>query len=409
LRKRSEQARFERGELKRSVFIAFASLFLAACSSRIEGPKRIVENGIEVVVNDTGPYLVKGEPHALSLHEEFRIDTESDALSVAGLSDIAAVDADSRGRIYVCQRAKGRDPLIFQFDNRGNFLKSFGRIGQGPGEIQSPYYLRITAKDEIPVFDRSANRLIFLDPDGRLAVTKKLLPGINLLPQMGISLLENGNILAFYISQREDQKIQMLVAGLFGADFQKIRDLLEFDASKEPEEYKNIFLEKPVIGVSKAAIYVGWGKAGNDIAVYNLDGRLKRKIRVPFTPVKVSPGSRAELLARAPQNHPVRRLKIPDLFPPFLSLFSDDLGRLYIARFETEKDSGTNLCDIISTDGVLILRAGLGYNDLSRYLLEPRSYDVVIKNDRCYCVREKPSGFKEIVVYSMSWSRNRRP
>jgi hypothetical protein len=393
------------GELKKSVFIALASLFIAACSSRIEGPKRIVENGIEVVVNDTGPYLVKGEPHALSLHEEFRIDTESDALSVAGLSDIAAVDADSRGRIYVCQRAKGRDPLIFQFDNRGNFLKSFGRIGQGPGEIQSPYYLRITAKDEIPIFDRSADRLIFLDPDGRLVVTKKLLPGpsINLVPQAGIWLLENGNILAFYISLREDQKIQMIGIGLFGADFQKIRDLLEFDASKEPEEYKNIFLEKPVIGVSKAAIYVGWGKAENDIAIYNLDGRLKRKIRVPFTPVKVSPGSRAELLARAPQNHPVRRLRIPDLFPPFLSLFSDDLGRLYIARFEIEKDSGSNLCDIISTDGVLILRAGLGYNDLSRYLLEPRSYDVFIKNDRCYCVRDKASGFKEIIVFSMDW------
>jgi hypothetical protein len=392
------------GELKKSVFIVLASLFIAACSSRIEGPKRIADNGIEVVVNDTGPYLVKGEPHALSLHEEFRIDTESDALSVAGLSDIAAVDADSRGRIYVCQRAKGRDPLIFQFDNRGNFLKSFGRIGQGPGEFQSPYYLRITAKDEIPVFDRSANRLIFLDPDGRLAVTKKILPGINLLPQMGISLLENGNILAFYISQRDDQKIRMLVAGLFGPDFQKIRDLLEWDAFKEPEEYKNIFLEKPVIGVSKAAIYVGWGKAGNDIAVYDLDGRLKRKIRVPFTPVKVSPGSRLELLARVPQqDHLFRRLRIPDLFPPFLSFFLDDLGRLFIARFETEKDSGTNLCDIISTDGVLILRAGLGYNDLSRYLMEPRSYDVVIKNDRCYCVRDKASGFKEIIVFSMDW------
>jgi hypothetical protein len=393
------------GELKKSVFIALASLLITACSSRIEGPKRIVENGIEVVVNDTGPYLLKGEPHSLSLHEEFRIDTENDTLSAAGLSDVAAVDADSRGRIYIYQRPKGGDPLIFQFDNRGNFLKSFGRIGQGPGEIQSPYYLRITAKDEIPVFDRIANRLIFLDPDGRQAVTKnfKLPPGITLIPQMGISLLENGNILTFYILRREDQKIQMMSAGLFSPDFQKIRELLEWDFFKEPEEDKNFFLERPVIGASKAAIYVGGGKAGNDIAVYDLGGQLKRKIRVPFTPVKVSPGSRAELLARAPQSHPARRLRIPDLFPPFLSLFSDDLGRLYIARFETEKDSGTNLCDIISTDGVLILRAGLGYNDLSRYLLEPRSYDVVIKNDRCYCVRDKASGFKEIIVFSMGW------
>jgi hypothetical protein len=119
--------------------------------------------------------------------------------------------------------------------------------------------------------------------------------------------------------------------------------------------------------------------------------------------VKVSAAARAELLARAPQSHPVRRLRIPDLFPPFLSIFSDDLAHLYIARFETEKDPGTNVCDIISRDGVLILRTGLGYNDMSRYLLEPRSYDVVIKNDRCYCVRDKESGFKEIIVFSMSW------
>jgi hypothetical protein len=368
-----------------------------------------VENGTEVVVNDTEPYPVKGEPRALSLREEFQIDTEGDALSAAGLFDVAAVDADSRGRIYVFQRARGRDPLVFQFDERGKLLKSFGRIGQGPGEIQSPYYLRMTAKDEIPIFDRGANRLLFLDTDGGLTGSKNLPPGLNIVPQMGVSLLENGNILAFYLSLREDQKIQKIVAGLFGPDFRKIRDLLEYDAFREPEEIENIFLERPVIGVSKAAIYVGEGKAENDIAVYDLGGLLKRKIRVPFTPVKVSLGSRTELLARAPQGHPVRRLKIPDLFPPFLSLFSDDVGRLYVARFEIETGTGANLCDVISADGVWILRAGLGYNDLSRYLMEPRSYDVVIKNDRCYCVREKPSGFKKIAVYSISWSWNRRP
>lgn len=395
--------------MKKFTFIALASLFLAACSSRIEGPKRIVENGIEVVVNDTKPYPVKGESRALSLREEFQIDTEGDAMSAAGLSDVAAVDADSRGRIYVFQPAKGRDLLVFQFDDRGKLLKSFGRIGQGPGEIQSPYYLRMTAKDEIPIFDRGANRLLFFDTDGRLTGSKNLPPGLNLVPQMGVYLLENGNILAFYLSLREDQKIRKIVAGLFGPDFRKVRDLLEYDAFKEPEEYENIFLEKPVIGVSKTAIYIGWGKAGNDIAVYDLGGLLKHKIRVPFTPVKVSLGSRTELLARAPQGHPIRRLKIPGLFPPFLSLFSDDLGRLYVARFETETGTGANLCDVISVDGVRILRAGLGYNDLSRYLMEPRSYDVVLKNDRCYCVREKPSGFKEIVVYTMSWSWNRRP
>ena len=395
--------------MKKSAFIALASLFLAVCSSRIEGPKRIVENGIEVVVNDTEPYPIKGEPGALSLREEFQIDTESDALSAAGLFDVAAVDADSRGRIYVFQRARGRDPLVFQFDDRGKLLKSFGRIGQGPGEIQSPYYLRMTAKDEIPIFDRGANRLLFLDTDGRLTGTKNLRPGFNIVPQMGVSILENGNILAFYLSLREDQKIQKTVAGLFGPDFRKVRDLLEYDAFREPEEIENIFLERPIIGVSKAAIYVGEGKAGNDIAVYDLGGLLKRKIRVPFTPVKVSLGSRTELLARAPQGHPVRRLKIPDFFPPFLSLFSDDVGRLYVARFEIETGTGANLCDVISVDGVLILRAGLGYNDLSRYLMEPRSYDVVLKNDRCYCVREKPSGFKEIAVLSMNWSWNRRP
>jgi hypothetical protein len=49
------------------------------------------------------------------------------------------------------------------------------------------------------------------------------------------------------------------------------------------------------------------------------------------------------------------------------------------------------------------MRTGLGFQDLLRDLWEMVPRDVVLKNNRFYCVHEKPSGFKEVVVYSMIW------
>ena len=91
-------------------------------------------------------------------------------------------------------------------------------------------------------------------------------------------------------------------------------------------------------------------------------------------------------------------------YPRFQALFADDSGRLFVAGTEKDPESGANICDVFSPEGVRLFRTALGYHNLllSAFLNEP-AFDVVIKQERCYCLREKADGFKEVVVYSMIW------
>jgi len=61
------------------------------------------------------------------------------------------------------------------------------------------------------------------------------------------------------------------------------------------------------------------------------------------------------------------------------------------------------MCDVFSPEAVRIFRTALGCQDLLLLLSAQPAFDVVIKKDRCYCLREKADGFKEVVVYSMRW------
>lgn len=62
---------------------------------------------------------------------------------------------------------------IFMFDSNGNFIKTFGRPGQGPGEFGNPFTL--TADSEfIYVGDNSNRRIHFFDFDGNLILDIKM-------------------------------------------------------------------------------------------------------------------------------------------------------------------------------------------------------------------------------------------
>jgi hypothetical protein len=380
--------------------------FLVCPYSLGQKPERIIEKGVEVIVNGPKPYLVEGQPSAMFLREEFRIDLEDDKIAALGLTDFSKLNLDSKGWLYVAQagiRNQSAD-LIYQFDQSGKFLKSYCRTGQGPGELGSPFYLDITAQDEFPIFDRSGSRIVFFDSGGRVTRTKSTPPGWLLLPQMGIYLLENGNLFAYYWTRDLAGPLQRVYGRLFGPDLNKIKDLVEYDPSKPVEEYDNIFVVKPVTFVSRTAIYIAQPIFGNDISVYDLAGRLIRKIRAPVSQVAMTSDHRIEMLSTFPKgDRQIQSIKFPKFFPPYLSMFSDDLDRLYVAGFEKDKSSGSIFCDVFTPDGARILRTGIGHLDLAHYLLGSQFYDVVIKNGRMCCVRNKPSGFKEVIVYSIRW------
>lgn len=54
---------------------------------------------------------------------------------------VPTIDVDEAGNIYA---VGNREHMVFKFSPDGKLLLKFGGMGQGPGELQWPYYLSIS-------------------------------------------------------------------------------------------------------------------------------------------------------------------------------------------------------------------------------------------------------------------------
>ena len=59
------------------LLISIISLFIH-CGLKQEEVERIIEDGVEVVINHFEPYKIKGEPSSLIFEKEISIDMERD-------------------------------------------------------------------------------------------------------------------------------------------------------------------------------------------------------------------------------------------------------------------------------------------------------------------------------------------
>jgi hypothetical protein len=56
---------------------------------------------------------------------------------------------------------------ITKFDKTGKFIKSFGHLGSGDGELKGPHVLAFDSQGRLFVADRSNSRVAFFDQDGK--------------------------------------------------------------------------------------------------------------------------------------------------------------------------------------------------------------------------------------------------
>jgi len=191
--------------------------FNLSCQKQ-EQVERIMEDGVEVVINHLEPYKVKGESSTLHLEEEFTIDTENDDIAEIGLTNIFGFDVDSEGSLYFLNRRSGED-FVFKFDQARNFIASFGRRGQGPGELTNPLHMIVDCKDDIVITD-IAGKIVSFGKDGsykKQVKTEQIL--MQALP------LENGNYLANKRIFNPDGNYVELHLLLCGPELEVIKEL----------------------------------------------------------------------------------------------------------------------------------------------------------------------------------------
>lgn len=367
------------------------TLVLLSCGSRTSQVDRIRENGIEVVLNHIKPYQIKGQPSELSLEKVLSIDLERNDLAEAGLGSAGEWDADEQGNIYVVG-FKNKENFIYRFDPTGGLTMSFGRRGQGPGELQWPFLGGVSDKNEISLVDYGQKFVVY-DTTGRLLREVKLKRHA-----LHIDALSNNRFLVF------GSRPELFSAGTFvdalvlcGPDFEEIKILDRYENVMDNSRQVPYFMWR----VSGDRIFVVNQARGYEIWVFDLEGNLVRKIRKQYRPVRVTDQIKDAILGPEQRRAGIPQDRyFPDPLPPLNQFFADDEGRIFVMTYEPGPNPGEYLWDIFNPEGVFVGRKAL--NIVWATLYRGPRYTFARKG-RLYCHEEKESGFHELVAYRMIW------
>jgi len=380
--------------MRKSVFIIFVLFLVSSCGEKQDKVERIIEDGVDVVISHLGPYKIKGEPYTFHLGEEFVIDLERNDLAAIGLTEIRDFAVDSTGSIYFSD-SKSDGNLIFKFGADGNYLKSFCPKGQGPRELPSAPSVMSTQDDRLVAYSRK--KFLFFNSDGSLLREVRT----DVTSIIEAKYLDNGNYLLQIVSATKEGN-QFKITALYDPQFKKIKELeriefLPLVAQRVEGVYYNVVAE-----VNAGKIFIGSQQKDYEIYIYDFNGNLIRKIRKDYSGVSPSKEYQERFLSMFKGNPAVyeaalKKIYFPSSLPPFHYFLTDEKGRLYVMTYETGADPGEYMFDIFDPEGAFTGRKSL--KDFSYY----EALNGKIKIGHLYCIEEKESGYKELVVYKMTW------
>jgi DNA-binding beta-propeller fold protein YncE len=128
-----------------------------------EDPRRDGKGHVVIKMSPEGKVLLTiGKPGVAGNGTDGLLNTPCDVVT------------DAQGNIYVGDGHGGQNEnappdtvaRIAKFDRNGNFIKTWGRLGSGPGELKTPHALDIDSQNRLVVGDRGNNRIQIFDLEG---------------------------------------------------------------------------------------------------------------------------------------------------------------------------------------------------------------------------------------------------
>lgn len=157
----------ERMMRKLMTALIIMAIIFAGCSKKVENFKTEEQNGIKIYSNTETP----NDPTAkLKLKKLFTISSEAQTDTSAYLKRPITITADNNDNVYILDLMS---MSAKKFDSSGNFVKSIGRMGQGPGELFYPSIMFID-KDTLNIMSAASRKLSKFDLDGNFYYEKML-------------------------------------------------------------------------------------------------------------------------------------------------------------------------------------------------------------------------------------------
>jgi len=368
--------------------------FSFSCSSKNEVEKAY-EDGVEVILNRVEPYRLEGKPSTFDLETVLTIDMEREDIVKEGMGSAGEFDVDGEGNIYIVA-FKNTENFVYRFDRKGRLLNSFGRYGQGPGELEWPFLNKVFEDGRIALTDLMIKYKVF-NKEGHLVQ--------EIRPRFRISYvfpLENGKFIVErprYDEMTSRDGLVPYTVSLCDSNFKEIKELDRHQWPANNERLVPVFMWR----VSAGHIYIANEERGYEILDYDLEGNLRRKIRKAYRPVVVTKEiKKARLGPRYRQSEISHDHYFPNPLPPFSSFFVDDKGRFFVMTYEAGKSPGEYIYDLFNENGVFIGRKSLNLG--STQFISKINY-TKIKKGLLYYYREKENGYKELVVQRVIWKK----
>jgi len=357
-----------------SVLLILASFTLCR-NQKIEWKGSIDEvDGITIVRNLKEPIYSE---NVLELKEDLSIG-EAESGGEYMFSQIRDIAVDEAENIYVLDM---KERQIKVFDEKGRYLRTIGKKGQGPGELGIPAFMSITNQNEVVVEDPGNRRLTYYALNGDFlssTSTAKMT-----IAQTKIDSL--GNILG--VVQNIEKKVWEIRK--FDPDFN--RSLCSFGTDPLPRDYRtyNPFKSSMRWEVYPDDCVICGFPAEYELQVFDPEGKLIRKITKEYDPVKITPEEIEEAEKRAP---PGRKLEIPKYHESFVRVSLTDRGRIIVQTRKKTDDRKQDYYDVFDRDGRYVARVPLR--------MRPRIW----KKDKLYTIEEDEEGFQVVKRYNVSWN-----
>lgn len=371
-----------------SVVLSISVLITFISCERQNTVREGIEEGIAVVYNPRDPALPKGSPSSLVLKQDLVIGSQTENEEYM-FSDLRSIKVDNEENIYVLD---WKEIKIKVFDKEGRHVRTFGKKGQGPGEMSMPLRMETTLENNIVIDDFGNAKLIFYSLDGRCL---KEIPTGKFWSTIAFKFDSKGNI---YGDTRIYGEKMISELKKFDSTLKSVATIASFEDKRVPSVIQ-AFTTRFSHNVNKDDRLIWLITSKYELMVVNSEGKTIKKIVKDYDPLKITDNIKKRLIKEAFGDRgipPGRTFEVPSHFPPVRYFIIDDEGRMFVCTYDYEENDGIYYLyyDVFDAEGRYI----------AKFFHPRREMVFVAKKNKMYCIeRESEEGIPLVKRYSMIW------
>ena len=369
--------------------IGMTAVFFLGSGLQAQEIKIKTEDGIPVVYNPKEPVPLKGQPTKLTLKEDLTIGKDTEDLNYM-FSGLQHTQVDEEEYIYA---ADWKESLIKVYDQNGKHVRSFGRKGQGPGEIGLPFYLGIFQGNKVVINDRRNAKFIFYSREG------ELLKEVPMGKYRSVTRFKVDSEANFYaISRTFDEDKTTFEVKKFSPTFDPLATFASIEVKRKPR-VAPAFSPALFIQMTRDENLIWIDFLKYELTLMNREGKVLRRIIKDFDPVKITKADEKRLIQQIWGDRGIRpgyKFEVPKHFPPAQTFYVDDEDRIYVRTYDYINKEGNQLVryDVFDPEGRYIAKF---------YHPRGETFQAIRKNNLYVRVEEEVYGMDLLRRYSLIW------